>query len=430
MTVRALSARLLGGLALGLSLAGPALGEDAFEAGREAFREGDYEAAAEAFERAREAGEDSATIHYNLGVSYYWLGRYNAATEAFRRAAETPSMRALAWYNLGLVARARGDSPAARDWFRRAHEAAEEPNLRELAARQLEREGEPEPIGSATLGLKGGHDSDVTNPATTGATDASDTYIEAFAAGSLTLSGTENDGWTAGATWFSQDYADLDAYDLDLLRGRLQRRAAGDTWSTTAGVEFDHSTLGGDAFLNTLSARLEAERPVGETRLALEYRPSLVRAGSSAYDYLAGQRHQLRARSRWFLEASRLDVTYRFEANDRDDYDADGEFASYSPQRHGLAVSQQWNPAPKWWLEWELEGMRSDYPDPDIFEDNGTTQEITREETRLTAGLTVTRHLSDHWRLTAEARHTDTDSTIAAYDYAHTEIGAGVIGSF
>jgi hypothetical protein len=427
MTVRALPARLLGGLALGLTLAGPALGEDAFEAGREAFREGDYEAAAEAFERARAAGDTSPALHYNLGVSYYWLGRYNAAARAFRRAAETPSMRPLAWYNLGLVARARGDSATAQDWFRRAYEAAEEPNLRELAGRQLEPEGEAQPAGSATLSLKGGYDSDVTNPATSGATDTSDTYLEAFAAGSLTLSGTRNDGWSAGAAWFSLNYADLDAYDLDLLRGQLQRHATGDTWSTTAGVELDHSILGGEAFLNTLSARLEAERPVGESWLALQYRPSLIRAGSTAFDYLEGQRHQLEARARWFLEAGRLDFSYRYEANDRDDYDVGGEFASYSPQRHGVAVSQQWNPAPKWWLEWELEGMRSDYPDTDILAD-GTR--VTREETRWTAGATVTRRLSDHWRLTAEARHTDTDSTIAAYDYAHTEVSAGILGSF
>ncbi|MGM0413376.1 MAG: tetratricopeptide repeat protein [Pseudomonadota bacterium] len=419
--------RLATTLLLGLATAGTAWGQDAFEAGREAFEAGDFEAAAEAFERARDAGESSATIHYNLGVSYYWLGRYNAATEAFRRAAETPAMRALAWYNLGLVARARGDSAAAREWFRRSHEAAEEPALRERAARELAQEGEPERPWSAVVSLKGGHDDNVVSPDTDTVSDNADAYLEAYAAGSVTLTGTEADGWSARAAWYALDYFDLDDYDLNLLRGQLQRQWEGATWATTAGVELDHSTLGGDAFLDTLSARLEAERPLGETWLALRYRPSVIRAGQAGYDYLAGQRHQLRARARWFLDESRLDLTYHYETNDRDDYEVGTEFASYSPRRHGLAVSQQWNLAPRWWLDWEVEGVRSDYPDTDVLADGA---QIRREETRLTAGVSLTRRLSDHWRLTAEARRTDTDSTLRAYDYAHNEIAAGVTGSF
>lgn len=422
MTLRHITAALL----LGLATTGTAWGEDAFEAGREAFQQGDFEAAAEAFERARDAGDTSASLYYNLGVSYYWLGRYNAATRAFQRAAETPAMRALAWYNLGLVARARGDSAAARDWFRQAREAAEEPALRDLADSQLEGDEAAARPWSATVSLKGGHDDNIVSPDTETVSDNADAYTEWFAAGRLTLSGTERDGWSARAAWYALDYFDLDAYDLNLLRGQLQRQWEGATWTTMAGVELDHSTLGGEAFLDTLSARLEAERPLGETWLALRYRPSVIRAGQAGYDYLDGQRHQLQARARWFLEESRLDLTYRYEANDRQDYDEGGEVASYSPQRHGLAVSQQWNLAPAWWLDWELEGMRSDYPDPDTVE--GSL--VTREETRLTAGVTLTRRLSDHWRLTAEARRTDTDSTIPAYDYANTELAAGVIGTF
>ena len=78
-----------------------------FDAGVEAFRQGNLEEARIFFERARAAGTNSPSLLYNLGVVYFRLGDLGSAETVFLTLLETPHAP-LAYYNLGLVKQRMG----------------------------------------------------------------------------------------------------------------------------------------------------------------------------------------------------------------------------------------------------------------------------------------------------------------------------------
>jgi hypothetical protein len=96
--------------------------------GNSLFRSGNYSAAIRTYEAAREDGQSSALLDYNLGVAYYKNGNYAAARGALQRAAIDSDIAPLAHYNLGLTSRAYGDYVDARRWFERV--VAGSPNAR------------------------------------------------------------------------------------------------------------------------------------------------------------------------------------------------------------------------------------------------------------------------------------------------------------
>lgn len=60
--------------------------EEIFQDGNRLYQEGRYEEAVEAWRRVREAGYESAAIHYNLGNAYFKLGRLGPAILEYERA--------------------------------------------------------------------------------------------------------------------------------------------------------------------------------------------------------------------------------------------------------------------------------------------------------------------------------------------------------
>jgi hypothetical protein len=56
-------------LVLAIPVSGLAAPPSWFDQGKEAFRKGDYQNAARAFEQARKAGVHRVALYYNLGVS-------------------------------------------------------------------------------------------------------------------------------------------------------------------------------------------------------------------------------------------------------------------------------------------------------------------------------------------------------------------------
>ena len=77
-------------------------GRSDFEAGVDAFSEGELTKALALFEQARAVGMNTPPLLYNMGVVYFRLGRHELAESVFQELLDTPHA-ALARYNLGLV---------------------------------------------------------------------------------------------------------------------------------------------------------------------------------------------------------------------------------------------------------------------------------------------------------------------------------------
>lgn len=88
--------------------------------GKAAFRRGEFDAAAELFRKAEQAGFEDPVIFYNLGAAYFRTGRYEEAEAAFATAAAFDSLAPLSYYNLGLIARRLDEHRDAHGWFRQA----------------------------------------------------------------------------------------------------------------------------------------------------------------------------------------------------------------------------------------------------------------------------------------------------------------------
>src|SRR3954468_18329308 len=96
---------------------------DDMKLGIDAFKQGRYDTARDAFTRAYAAGQRSPALYYNLGSAQFKLGAYGASADAFEHIANDPVWGALAQYNLGLIDEAEGRTERAQRHFQAAFDA-------------------------------------------------------------------------------------------------------------------------------------------------------------------------------------------------------------------------------------------------------------------------------------------------------------------
>jgi tetratricopeptide (TPR) repeat protein len=91
-----------------------------YKQAKASFRQGDFQAAANLFEKADRAGFKDPIVFYNLGVAQFRLGHFDDAEASFATAAAFDNLAPLAYYNLGLIARRQDDYRDAYGWFRQS----------------------------------------------------------------------------------------------------------------------------------------------------------------------------------------------------------------------------------------------------------------------------------------------------------------------
>jgi hypothetical protein len=111
--------------------------EKLMAAGNDAFRSGDFTAALESYETARNGGEQSPLLLFNMGVAYYKLGEHDQANEAFKSAALESELATLAYFNLALNERKIGNYDQAMTWLERARDNAGSEAERRYVKRML-----------------------------------------------------------------------------------------------------------------------------------------------------------------------------------------------------------------------------------------------------------------------------------------------------
>lgn len=405
--------------------------ESTYQQGLDAFRDGDYSAALEAFQRAQDAGKDTPQLHYNLGVTHYRLGQLDQADAAFARAAEGPDLQALALYNRGRVATRDNRPDDATDLYRAARDAARTDQVHDLAKAALDAQAEardearepqrPGPTVLAELGL--GYDS---NTALQGEErpngDRGDSFAELLLYGDLPVAGTTERGLRVHGLLNGVQHADNSEDDFDRLEtGLTAFRSPGD-WRQEIGANVSLARLDGERLETAMEGHGEVERALGGgLHAGLRYRLAWIDAGD-AFEGLDGIRQDLRARLRGSSGAARWRADYSFEWNDRDDIEDGNGVISYSPMRHG--VHARWIQPLTDQVRASVDGgaRYSTYPDREDTED-GLQR---REDLRFRLSGQVTRELGRGFSAFARIHWLDNRSSIERYRFARIRGGAGL----
>ena len=395
---------------------------DEWTDGSAAFERGDYAAALELFEAARDSGADGPAVHYNIAVCQYELARYEDAAETFRLiASEYPRMSGLAEYNLGLVARRLGDTLAASEHFLRAYRLSDDnETIRVLASNQLagiEPESEPTRSWSGALGVRAGHDDNIALRDTAGiplGVTSESPMLDVFGS----VAGPISDrlrGWEFEGGVYTVRYFDADEFDQnDISAGAVYEWRPG-SWRVVAGPHIGAGWLGGDAFDRRVGVGVRANRSLGYNRsVNLAYYFDDISEGADLFEGIKGERHRVVARYRQYHTGGRrLLVRLHHEENDRRD-------PGVSPTRTGLAVDYRFLPETGWGFEAGASFRRSRFSDIPA----------SRTETLVALRSALTRQLAGDWTLLVEYRYSDNDSSDPTFSYDRALLTVGAIRTF
>jgi hypothetical protein len=388
--------------------------------GTVAFQEGDYLSALLYFENAKQDGLDGPAVHYNVAVCNFKLGRYESAAASFKFLADNfPKMRGLAEYNLGLVAQRKNDSEDAVDHFLSAYRLSpDDPKLRILASNRL-RELEPElrtaSQWTGALGMRAGFDDNVALRDETGlpSTLATESPVaDLFAS----IKGPYNgeSGFRVDASLYLIKNFDADEFDQSEVYGGVMYDWRPGEWRLQAGLHGSAGTLGGDSFDRKAGGNFQAIRYLSQdSEFGLSYVYDDVQETDPIFAGIAGSRHQLQARYRWYSDERRFTLRYRQEENDRLD-------PAVSPKRKSLSADYGYQPNTSWGYEGGFRYRSSRFDE----------MLIPRDEDLLTINVAVTRSITRNWLLLIDYQYSNNDSSDPVFSYDRNLITVGAIKVF
>lgn len=415
-----------------IAMAAEVSGTSDFDAGVQAFRQGNLVEAQRHFERVKANGASSPSLFYNLGVVYFRLGELESAETVFLKLLETPHAP-LAHYNLGLVKQKMGNSGDARQWFQRAASPDSPEEVQALARRQLADMAEPSPfkpiLGSGYLAVAGGYDDNIAGTPDAESSDREGGFADILTVGNVQL-GASDVGLHGVA--YTRQYPGNAAFDNSYLStgaSWLKRLEGGELTST---LNLSASWFGGDPLER--EARVEMlYRPdqcvlgsvVAGVECSVSGSVSTIDGGSgySAYD---GEMLRLSASADKVLGSWVFSGHYQLEDNHRRDLSTQQEFYSVSPVRNLLSAEVRHYVSGQFSLGGKAGVRYSRYKDDHRFVSNGTLVSERRRDNRLRGSLLAEYRLSGEWMMLAEWSMLDNRSTIERYDYSRREVMLGL----
>lgn len=394
--------------------------DDDWQAGKAAFTSGDYESALVFFQLARDAGLDTAAVHYNIGVSQFRLGRYSDSRRTFVTVARHyPQMRGLAEYNLGLIARRLGNDADAREHFLSAYDLSpDDRKIRVLASRNL-REIEPDvqiaSRWSGVVGVRAGYDDNVALRDEAGlpvGTTTDSPMTDAFASFSGPWSGRS--GFRVEGSAYLVHYVDADDFDQSQISGGVFYDWRPDKWRFQLGLQASTISLAGDAYDRKAGVRARAVRYLAPgASIDVRYVQEEVSEADPLFIGIDGTRQQFDARYNWYRDGHVVQLRYWLETNDRLD-------PAVSPERNRFALYYGMQPESGLGYEAAVDIRNSDYDE----------LATPREEDLLTLRGAITYRFRSNWLVQLEYQNANNDSTDETFSYDRSKLVFGAIKIF
>lgn len=411
--------------------------DDAFKQGVVSSKAGDYALAIERFLQAKKAGKTSAALYHNLGVAYFKQGRYSEALTAFGEASRSAKLASLSFYNMGLVEEKRGNQADAAKWFEKSRNIATTETLRRLAERKLGLRDSAIVPYIAYLEAFAGNDSNpqlVDETSNLAVERDGDNFLGTLLYGRYHFGGDAKQGGYISGTGYIRRYADVndeDATNLGIGAGYIQLLRA---WRLDYQLTANQLDIGSDTIQNSINAALNAQYSLPsayiDTRIALE---TVNGDDGNGYDYLSGERMQLRMRYNDTFASLRWRVGYELNLNDRnqlittDSTGAISERFSASPLQHTFSLHANLPLTANLTAELSGDYRLSRYDEQEI---RAGALEAERDDKRWSSQVGVRYQFSRGWATRLDATHWDNDSNFDAYSYQRNEITLAVSKTF
>jgi tetratricopeptide (TPR) repeat protein len=394
----------------------------AMDEGVRAYRDGRYEEALAAFERAAREEPERAAVRFNLGLAHYKLGHYPEARREFLRVRKDTSMRAVAEYHLGLVAGRLGQTRRAEAHLRAAA-SSDSRQLRELAANALRRlGGKPDARSPAAWAMLGaGHDSNrnrIDEDIAIEGQDRESAYVDAW--GTLLYPLPVSPELDLRAVAFRRDYETDDTLDQSSVQLSLRQswRPAG--WRLTMAAETEAILLRDDSLVKAAGVGLEAQRRLGPTTLRLRYQPAKVQA-DSAFDYLDGWRHRGGVTLDFNIGEQQWRLGYEIEESSQGYEAGDDIVYGQAPLRQGPVLRWSHALSPSIELDLSAAWRRSRYEQyDDVF------PAPRRNDDLLQGGASLSWQIDRAWGLVLDYRYARNYSSDDTYDHRRQMLLLGV----
>ena len=396
-----------------ISLSGNAYSstKSVFSEGTTAFKSKNYLAAIKHFKNAEKMGLETASLYFNLGSSYFKAKQYKQAEIYFKKLKKHPKMMPIASYNLGLVNLKLGKKKPAIKWFRWVISDTQDRKLITLSKNQLKKLNVKVKVKTkskdwsvyTSVAWKSDSNVDVAPSGTP--QEQSDTSITLFLNSEFLLAGKKSNGWFAGAGFYDINYSKFNSNEESQYNISLKRKLKISDWKTRFTVTAAKSTFDGQDYQSILMLEAISSKKLSKkNRLRFRFRHSNISSENTLYDYLEGNKQQLRVEFRRKSKANSQRYYYELETNDRED----STTLSYSPTRHNLKAIYTSNINKK--IQWggEFAYRQSDYP---------IVLTTDRDSTRWKFGFFGVYRFDKTTKLKARAIHTDNDANDDTYDY-------------
>lgn len=214
---------------------------------------------------------------------------------------------------------------------------------------------------------------------------------------------------------YDRAYGTETTSDYNFYSAAIDYKIKTGKWRLTPEIGLMKSSLNNTDYQDGIDYKFSAKRKLDRnSSINIRYLYSDIDSQNTAYDYLQGERHQLRVDYKNKIDLDKLRLRYQLETNDRQNR-VTPVAKNYSPTRHTFRARLKHKLSKKWRLSEEIGYRVSSYD---------SAAGVTREDTRLRLRLVAEMKFNKNWSTGVRYTYTDNDSNLAGETYTRNNIQA------